>query len=231
MLNVYEFRHVIPFAIANLPRSQHMHYNHLDLHSKGENAGVVDSKLSCPVYEAHDLSGISFRVILAARRDFFAHNGLRGHDRSVTRSMDWAATTGLSPARLDHLPIRLIPCQASRAMKHRQRAIRIRMDPDRDLHIMEPVSVWWDLQALTLIPHGIVVGDDTLFLDTEHIGEACTNPRDEGSPRVRRRHGKAPVVGREKLLSEILIRCRHVGDPRQRQLFGQSILQGAEDAF
>ena len=119
--------------------------------------------------------------------------------------MGRAATTGLSLARLDHPPIRLIPCQAPRAMKHREHTIRIRMDSDRDLHIMEPVSVWRDLQALTLILHGIVVGHDALFLDTEPIGEASPNPRDEGGPRFRRRHGKAPVVGGEKPFSEILI--------------------------
>ena len=49
---------------------------------------------------------------------------------------------------LDQPALRMVPRQASGAMEHGQRPIRILMDPDRDLHIMEAVRVLWDLQAL-----------------------------------------------------------------------------------
>lgn len=65
-------------------------------------------------------------------------------------------------------------------MEHGQGAIRIFVDSDRDLHIMEPVPVGRELQTFALIPHGIVVGHDTVLLHTEHIDEVRPDLRDEG---------------------------------------------------
>lgn len=41
----------------------------------------VDSKLSCPVYGAQDLSGSSLHLLSVARRELFAHTGPRSDDR------------------------------------------------------------------------------------------------------------------------------------------------------
>ena len=88
-------------------------------------------------------------------------------------------------------------------MEDRQREIGIFIDPDRDLHIMEPVHVGRELKAPALIPHGIVIGDAPFFLHAENLRKVRPNPWDEGHAGFRRRHRKAPVVGREKLLREI----------------------------
>ena len=77
----------------------------------------------------------------------------------------------------DHVIERL-----DKLLEHGQGPLRIRVDPDRDLHLMEAVRVLGDLQALALIAHGIVVGDDAVFLDIEPIGEARSPPRHKGRP-------------------------------------------------
>jgi hypothetical protein len=105
------------------------------------------------------------------------------------------------------------------------------MDPDCDLHIVEPMRVGRDLQTFALIAHGVVVGDDAVFLHTQHVREIGPDPRDEGSARFACRHRKAPVVGGDELVAEKLIRRRHGGDVSPCQLFGQPILERAEDAF
>jgi hypothetical protein len=96
---------------------------------------------------------------------------------------------------------------------------------------MESMRVGRNLQAQALIPHGIVIGDDAIFLHAQNISEIGTDPRDEGRARLRGRHRKAPVVGREKLGEQIPVRCRQVRNPGERQFLGQPILQGAEDAL
>ena len=105
------------------------------------------------------------------------------------------------------------------------------MDSDRALHRMEPVSVGWDLQALALIPHGLVVGDDALFLDPQPIGQTGPHPRHNRGARFRGGPRNAPVGGGDDPLAEKLIRGSHVRDARLRQLVGQSLVPGAEDTF
>jgi len=36
---------------------------------------------------------------------------------------------------------------------------------------MEPVLIWQDLQTPALIPHGIVVDHDAIFVHTQNVGE------------------------------------------------------------
>jgi hypothetical protein len=64
-------------------------------------------------------------------------------------------------------------------MEHGQGAIRIGMDPDRYLHIMEAMRVGGDLEAPALIAHRIVIGDDAVFLDTQQIGQVRAPPGNE----------------------------------------------------
>ena len=116
-------------------------------------------------------------------------------------------------------------------MKHRQGTIGILVDPYGALHVMEAVAIWGDLQMPPLIPHRVVVGDDALLLEAENLGEVRPNPGDEGGAGFRRRYRKASVVGRKKLLGEIPVGRCHRGDLGQGQLFGQPILEGAEDAL
>ena len=112
----------------------------------------------CPVF----LSNIS-----AARRNSFAPRWPRTDDRRGVRSVGQAAAPSVGASGLDQLAIRVVARQTPGAMEHGQGPIRIRVDPDQDLHIMEAVRVLGDLQAHALIPHGIVVGHDAVFLDTE----------------------------------------------------------------
>ena len=94
---------------------------------------------------------------------------------------------------------------------------------------MEPVVVGRNLETPALIPHRIVVGDDAVFLHTQDVGQTGPHPRHNRRPRLSGGYRKVPVVGREKLLGEIAVGRSHRGDPGEGQLFGQPILQGAED--
>ena len=75
----------------------------------------------------------------------------------------------------------------------------------------------------------MVLGHHALFLDAEHLGEACPAPRHKGGARFGSRHGNAPGVGGEKPLGEVAIGRGHLGDPGQGELLQPPILQGAED--
>ena len=107
----------------------------------------------------------------------------------------WVGSSGL-----DQPAIRVVACQAPGAMEHGQGPIRIRVDPDRDLHIMEPVRILRNLQAQALLPHGVILGHDPLVLHTENLGEVRADPRDEGGARFGRPHHKSVVILREELL-------------------------------
>lgn len=192
----------------------------------------VDSKLTCPVDVAHDLSGfLPSGALSGARANFFAHRESPINDRVVARSLGRVAAAWVGASGLEQPAIWLVARQAPGAMEHGQGASGILVDPDRALHVMEPVRVLWDLQAQALIPHRIVLGADPLFLHAQNLSEVCADPRDEGGAGFGCRHRKAPVVGREKLLGQIPVGRRYLRDPGQGQLFGQPILQGAEDAL
>ena len=155
----------------------------------------------------------------------FVHRSPRINDRAVARSSGSGLRNRIGR---DQAAIRMVARHASRAMKHGQRLVGILVDPHRDLHLMESVSVRWNLQTPALIAHRIVLGHDAVLLHAEDLGERRSSPRDEGGARLRRWHRNAPVVGRENLGDQILIRRRPVGDPGERQFFGQPVLQGAE---
>ena len=74
------------------------------------------------------------------------------------------------------------------------------MDPHRDLHIMEPVGVLGDLEALAVIEHGVVLGQDPRLVHTQDLGEVRADSRDEGGARFGRPHHKPVVILGEKLL-------------------------------
>ncbi len=56
--------------------------------------GAVDSKLTCPVYVAHDLSGFSVADFLAPRSIFFLHHWSRINDRATARSRGGVLAAG-----------------------------------------------------------------------------------------------------------------------------------------
>lgn len=95
---------------------------------------------------------------------------------------------------------------------------------------MEPVLIWWDLQAPALIANRIVVGDDTLLMHTEYLRKVHPNPRDKGRARFGRRHPKTLIVGGEKRGEQLPVR-HHIRNPGERQFFGQPILERAEGAL
>ncbi len=71
----------------------------------------------------------------------------------------WEGSSGL-----DQPAIRLVACQTQGAMEQGHGAIRIGMDPHRDLHVMESEEILLNLQAQDLLPHRIVLGHDRLQL-------------------------------------------------------------------
>lgn len=151
--------------------------------SQPEAGHSVDSKLTCPVDVAHDLSGfLPSGALSGARANFFAHRGSPINDRVVARSLGRVAAAWVGASGLEQPAIWLVARQAPGAMEHGQGASGILVDPDRDLHVMEPVRVLRNLQAPALIPHRIVLGHDPRFLHAQNISEVCADPRDEGRP-------------------------------------------------
>ena len=187
---------------------------------------AVDSKLPCPVYVAHDLSGFLLSNVSAVYRNFVAQGWPTINDHSHVRSWDRAAAwwTRSAGHRRD---------SGLRTEAHGTRPgfPRVFVHPHRDLHIMEPVRVLPDLQRRTLIPHRMVVGHDPLFLDTEDIGEAGPNPGDEGGVCLLGGHLKLPGEGRQELIPQKPIRCCHVRDARQGPFVRQPILKCPEHAL
>ena len=127
---------------------------------------------------------------------------------------------GVGSPGLDQPAIRVVACQAPGAVEHGQGPIRIFMDPHRDFHIMEPVGVLRDLEALAVRVDGVILGHDSLLLHTQDLGEIRADPRDEGGAWFRRSHHKSVVVLREEPLGPIPVGRRHLRNPSQGQLFG-----------
>ena len=107
---------------------------------------------------------------------------------------------GVGSPGLDQPAIRVVACQAPGAVEHGQGPIQIFMDPHRDFHIMEPVGVLRDLEALAVLVHGVILGHDPLLVHTQDLGEIRADPRDEGGTRFRRSYHKSVVILGEKLL-------------------------------
>jgi hypothetical protein len=70
---------------------------------------------------------------------------------------------------LDQLAIRVIAGQTLGVMEHHQGSLRIGVRPYRDLYIMEPVGILWDLRAQALIAHGVVLGHNPHLLHTQDL--------------------------------------------------------------
>jgi hypothetical protein len=102
--------------------------------------------------------------------------------------MGRALTGWVGASGLDEPAIRLVARQTPGPMEHRQGTIRIVMHPHRDLHVMEPMGILWNLQTQALIPDGVVLGHDPLLLHSQDFGEMRANPRDVGGARFRRPH-------------------------------------------
>ena len=79
----------------------------------------------------------------------------------------WEGSSGL-----DQPAIRLVACQTPGTMEQGHGAIRIGMDPHRDLHVMESVEILRNLQAQAPIPHRIVLGHDRLQLGAIRLERA-----------------------------------------------------------
>ena len=86
--------------------------------------------------------------------------------------------------RLDQPTLRVVAGQTPRPLKDGQGPIRIGVAPYRDLHLMEPVGVLWDLQAQALIPHGVVLGHNPRLLHPQDFREVRPDPWDEGGARL-----------------------------------------------
>ena len=141
------------------------------------------------------------------------------NDWRAVRPMGRSITGEVGSTGLDQSAIRMVASHAPGSMEHGHGPIRIGVASHRDRHIVEPVWGLRDLQARAVIVPGIVVGDDAFVLHTENLGEGRADPRDEGRPDFGGRHRTVRVVGWEKLLGEIPVRRRQLGDPGQRTLW------------
>ena len=110
-----------------------------------EDGQGVDSKLTCPVYVAHDLSGSSFRVFQPRAEIVSCTVGLGSTiggtcDPWVGPVRGWVGSSGL-----DQSAICVVARQTPEAMEDRQGPIGIFVHPHRDLHVMKPMGVLRDL--------------------------------------------------------------------------------------
>ena len=107
---------------------------------------------------------------------------------------------GVDSPGLDQSAIRVVACQAPGAVEHGQGPIRIFVHSHRDLHVMEPMGVLRDLEALAVRVDGVILGHDPLLVHTQDLGEIRADPRDEGGTRFGRSYHKSVVILGEKLL-------------------------------
>jgi len=175
----------------------------------------VDSKLTCLVYVAHDLSGSFFSECSTGALDVRpapCTDNRRLVGCPIPRS---GCGGGGSRDGLDQPAIGVIARQTPRPMEHRQGPLRVFVHPHRDLYIMEAISVLRNLQAPPLIVHRVVLGHTPFFLDTEEIAEPRPNPGHKRRARLLRLDGNARGEGREKLLDQIPVGRSHLGDAGQ----------------
>jgi hypothetical protein len=91
-------------------------------------------------------------------------------------------------------------------VKDAQRAVEVLAYFDPGADKMRPQRRGWDLQPATTPRHGAVVADLARLFKTQDLIEVEIANRDKDRAGLFRRHGKACVVGRQRV-SDILRKC------------------------
>ena len=105
------------------------------------------------------------------------------------------------------------------------------MHPDRRAHQVGAQRRRRDLEAAALPAHAVVIADPAVFLDAQDVAPEHLGHLDEGRGWFVGGLGKSGVVLGQVDLAKEPVGGRDGGDPGQRELLRQAILQGAEGAL
>jgi hypothetical protein len=86
-----------------------------------------------------------------------------------------------------------------------------------------------DLQAAPLPAHGVVVAHLAGLLEAEHLAPLLRGDGHEGGAGFFRRHREVGVVRGQVVRAQPFVGGVDLGDPGERQLLGQAVLQRAEE--
>ena len=131
---------------------------------------------------------------------------------------------------LDGRSIGLVAANASRAVKDRQFAIGVFVDPDLRLDEVMAVPVRRDLQNQPLVAHRVVVADDTVFLHAQRIPD-IPRKRHKGGGLIFRHLDEPGVMLGEVDLFQKSVGILHGRDPPGSQFLRQTFLKRAKHAF
>src|SRR5512132_1999560 len=121
-----------------------------------------------------------------------------------------------------------VASQATGAVKDGEGAIRIVVNPHLGPPIVRPDRARRNLQAPAVATHRVVVADLTLLPDAQDIGKDRWIDRDGGGARLPGGDRKAGVVGGRTDLAEEAVGLLDGGEPGERQLLRQVVLQRAK---
>ena len=188
---------------------------------------IVDSRLSCPVFVAHELtasvvgsegmwSGRLCRAVhLSTGRSAVA-------SKRFTRPPFWG---------LDGPAFGAVAGQAPGAVEDGEGAVGVFVNSHPGADEVGAGRVLGQPQDMAVVAHGVVVADDALLLAAQDVLDLGQAGRHEGTLGQLRGLGDARgVVGQIDFLDEAVGR-RRAGDAGQLVLLDQAILQGAEGAL
>gem|GEM_PF-4716114 len=112
-------------------------------------------------------------------------------------------------------------------MEDRQRLVRVVVNADPGFDVVVAMLILGDLQGEVFEAHGVVVADNTVFLNAQHIGEV-PGERHKGRTRLTRLNSEAGIVRGDEGLLEEQAGLIHVGNSGKAQFLGQAFLQGSE---
>ncbi len=116
-------------------------------------------------------------------------------------------------------------------MEDRIGAVVVLTDLDSGLDEMRPQRAFGDLQFQPVEGDAIVVADLALFLEAEDLGEIDAGDRDESHAFLLGLDGETRIMGGDVDVPDKGVGGLDRGDPGERQLLRQAVLQGLEDAF
>src|ERR1700719_3309380 len=148
-------------------------------------------------------------------------------------STGWAPSGLSGPLHrlLDHATVGIVAGKTLRPVEYGMRAVVVLMDANLGFDEVRAKPAGRDLQPQALEGHGVVISDNALFLDAQHVLPLREPNRNESAPGLGSSNRETSVVrGQENICDEAVCRF-HIGDAGQREFLWQPILKRAEHAL
>jgi hypothetical protein len=125
----------------------------------------------------------------------------------------------------------VVAAETARTMKDRVRSVMVLPDLDSRLDEVRAQRAFEDLEFQPVERHAIIVADLAVFLNAENLAKIDARDCNESDAILFGRNRETRIVSRYIDIPDEGVGGLDRGDPGQRQLLRQPVLQGLEDAF